>query len=409
MRTSYPLHIALMFASLLAGGLPLHAQPAARITSITAYRDAPEARFRLHVLCDSVPYYDLNASMLNLNDNGSPVTDFSIETFASPAAHKDFTAMLVLDRSGSMMGAPISELKAACHEMVTFMDSTADEIGIILFNEQVTYYQSFSSSPHDLRARIDQIPASGATAVWDGAYAGVQLLSGHQGNPSRAVLLMTDGADNSSTKTPDDVISLALQQNIRVFTVGLGTIVQGAQLQRIADTTGGLYFQTPNPADLTAIFMTIASLTRRDFDEYTIRFTSPDPSATQHTLDITVGACGGIASTMTTRPVMDGVSSRNDIPAATDGLIALHPLSPNPVTGGIAMLKFSVPAKAAARDLLVTITDMLGRNTGAARFIAAREGENSMLLDLAGLPPGIYHIRLLAGDSVSGAPLVIAR
>ncbi|MBL0176486.1 MAG: hypothetical protein IPP94_14680 [Ignavibacteria bacterium] len=52
-------------------------------------------------------------------------------------------------------------------------------------------------------------PANGLTAMWDGAYAGLQEIV-TSGFGYRALILLTDGADNASTKTTEEVMPFAV-------------------------------------------------------------------------------------------------------------------------------------------------------------------------------------------------------
>jgi copper homeostasis protein CutC len=67
-------------------------------------------------------------------------------------------------------------------------------------------------------------------------------------NQCRAVIALTDGGDNASTRTVAEIISLANRHRIRVFTIGLGSGINATELEQIALLTGGRYYQTPNAA-----------------------------------------------------------------------------------------------------------------------------------------------------------------
>ena len=105
-----------------------------------------------------------------------------------------------------------------------------------------SYYalqQSMTSSLTALDAAVQQLPASGATAVWDGIWEGLTELQTNGSNQKKAVVVLTDGGDNSSVHTPTQIIALAQLYNLRVFTIGLGSAVNAADLQLIALLTGG--------------------------------------------------------------------------------------------------------------------------------------------------------------------------
>ena len=54
------------------------------------------------------------------------------------------------------------------------MDGVVDEAAVIWFTQVVTVYQQMTTVKPMLHSAVDALPASGATAVWDGIYAGIR-------------------------------------------------------------------------------------------------------------------------------------------------------------------------------------------------------------------------------------------
>ncbi|MBL7685625.1 MAG: VWA domain-containing protein [Deltaproteobacteria bacterium] len=99
----------------------------------------------------------------------------------------------------------------------------------------------------------------------------------------KTMLILTDGEDNSSTKTVTDVVNCLKNNNIVAYTVGLspgGAIGADGKkaLQDIADAKGGIYVETDNAAALTPIFQAIAGATTSGFNTATISV-SPIPAS----------------------------------------------------------------------------------------------------------------------------------
>jgi Mg-chelatase subunit ChlD len=399
-----------LFPALLLALAPcvLHSQTAARVTSVLSPQNELRSQLRLHVSCHDQPYYDLTTAHFEFTDNGLPVQNASIVTAASPMTKKPFSAVLVLDCSGSMAGAANASLKTAAHALVNFMDST-DEAAIIIFNSVETVLQGMTSITQILHSAIDQLPASGATAVWDASYAGVQELIANAVNSSQAVVVMTDGGDNSSTRAPIEVTAIANTYNKRVFTIGLGQLVNTAILSNIASQTGGLYYATPSPADLQLIFTTIASFARRDFDEYTIRYDTPDRKATSHTIGMTVRVCDTILTTTATRPSMPSTTGLDADPAASAGSCALFPVSPNPATPGRLICRYAIRETRASADARITLTDVLGRVRSESMRTPSTAGEHHVVLNTEDLAPGLYLLNLRYGTEAHSTRVMIQR
>ncbi len=72
------------------------------------------------------------------------------------------------------------------------------------------------------------------------------------------MLILSDGADTASTNTLASAQACLATNSIKAFLVGLGTSVDNATLQAIADASGGLYSPVSAAAGLTAVFDAIA-------------------------------------------------------------------------------------------------------------------------------------------------------
>ncbi len=90
--------------------------------------------------------------------------------------------------------------------------------------------------------------AAGGTAFLDGLSESTKLLEGVEGR--RTVILITDGYDENSTTTIDQVLASAQAAHVTVYVVGIGGVagisLKGeVMLRRIADETGGRVFFPP--------------------------------------------------------------------------------------------------------------------------------------------------------------------
>lgn len=65
-------------------------------------------------------------------------------------------------------------------------------------------------------------------------------------NVFKTLVFLSDGFDNSSFKTPDDIIALAKDRNVHIFAVGIGNIREENVLKNIAFETGGTYVYAEN-------------------------------------------------------------------------------------------------------------------------------------------------------------------
>src|SRR5262249_47996640 len=141
----------------------------------------------------------------------------------------------------------------------------ADELFTINFNERVwpglDEGQDFTSDSDTLRRALDRSTARGQTAFFDALSAAMR----HQakGHESRKVLIVvSDGGDNASRTTCDDILDRALRSDIVVYTVGIFDADDDDKnpklLKKLADVTGGEAFFPKANDDVKTVFERIA-------------------------------------------------------------------------------------------------------------------------------------------------------
>ena len=89
---------------------------------------------------------------------------------------------------------------------------------------------------------------------YDGIYyANSEFIAYSPPDASKVMIVLTDGYDNASMVTPEAVIQTARDNNIIIYTVGVGS-VNTAVLTSIASSTGGAYYSASNFSQLEGIF-----------------------------------------------------------------------------------------------------------------------------------------------------------
>ncbi len=385
----------------------LFAQTEARITTMHMQQGNPAGQFTVSVRCNGESQFDLQKSQLAVTDNGMPVNDFEIIESSSPLLRNPFSAVLVMDASGSMIGAGNAGAKAAGTAFVDFMDGSVDEAALLWFNQTVTTFQQMTTIKPMLLAAVAALPAEGATAMFDAAWAGLLELQLNGLNPKKAVLLLSDGGDNSSVRTISEVISLSNQLNLRIFTVGLGDLLDTLSLGNMASLTGGLYFTTPNAVDLQAIFTEIANFMGRGFEEHTVAFTSPDPDAAMHDLRISVVACGETAAATKQEAALTTTGVRH-LRGSVPFALTLGQSVPNPLgSSGEAVIPFTLSGVNAPQPLRLEVFDLLGRRVAKLVDADVHPGSHTARFDARGLAPGMYLYRLSSGSVVTTKTMIV--
>ncbi|MBI5647569.1 MAG: VWA domain-containing protein [Ignavibacteriae bacterium] len=267
------------------------AQPQLNFKRVT--NNWPTIELYFTVGCQGQPVWLTDKSAVTVTENGAPIHDFTLfcpdQTFDCR-----LSTALVFDASGSMQGAGNAGAKAGGNAFVDLMDGIADEAAVLWFNSWPTLAQPMTIYKDLLHNAINALPASGTTAAWDGIYSGVLEIINNGVNECRAVVALTDGGDASSSRSPQEIISLANRNGVRVFTIGLGSGVSSGTLQNIAELTGGRYYQTANPADLPAIYREIFVILAEGFQECSIKYQASCLDGGTRNVDLSVkNICAG--------------------------------------------------------------------------------------------------------------------
>jgi tight adherence protein B len=280
-------------------------------------------RLRFTVVTPGGPLLDVSDFRIKINTlEAEGVVARSVE-----AAQRSSGAVLVVDTSGSMKGKPIQEARDAIQ---LFANTVERETGIALvgFADSETVESGFTT---DKQAIIDAgkgLVARGETAVYDGLLTAIEL-AGERKEEQRNVVLLSDGADTSSSASLGDVQAAALASNVRVYVVGLKSPdFDPRSLKGLADATNGELLVTSTPELLSTLFADIArTLVRR----YTVEVVNPDPLASEVEIHVqVVHADGSVSGSATfdigaatfTEPGK-GLSIESVPPTAAAALIAI--------------------------------------------------------------------------------------
>ena len=174
------------------------------------------------------------------------------------AAAPRFSTILVIDASGSMEGAANFEARLAAHAFLDSLDGTRDQAAVAWFNQSVTIYQHMTTHVPSLRSAVDELPASGGTALWDGVQKGLLELQSRAQHGIKALVVILEDKDNSSTTgTPQKILDLALRENIRIYSIALRESADASTLRQLADSSGGQHYQLANNAYMTPTMRSI--------------------------------------------------------------------------------------------------------------------------------------------------------
>jgi Ca-activated chloride channel family protein len=158
---------------------------------------------------------------------------------------------ILLDVSGSMKtNNNIQAARAALKEVLQTVNLD-DEFFLMAFNHNVTLVSDFTNNPAALLSEGALKQPSGQTAIWDAVYRGLDKMKSAK-NEKKAMILITDGEDNSSRYTSLEVREFARESDAQIYAIGEpGELGYGpAEIQEIVQMTGGRAFF---PNDLNSL------------------------------------------------------------------------------------------------------------------------------------------------------------
>lgn len=219
------------------------------------------------------PYIESNEQMLNLwsdfiaanlNMPANPDEITVTENRISPDT--SFAVGFVLDHSPSTtLPRAIRMQRAVQSALKQFEDR--DFVSVIKFTGRINLEVPASN---DKEEYISKYQVNGlnmrvtGSAVFDAAYRGIEeIASTNTGR--RLLILFTDGEDNASSKTMDQVIDLAKASNCVIHTVTYG-VGNDEVLNGMAMRTGGCVHQLHDVYDFDKIFLGIYASMRHSYD-----------------------------------------------------------------------------------------------------------------------------------------------
>jgi VWFA-related protein len=278
----------------LAGGTAVIASPNNPVTDISGHKATIRANFhvdpnaRPDIIISNIdisghPDICVTASVTDTAGRSIAGLDSSYFTLFEDGASLPFqlstitdvggtSVTLVIDKSGSMDGTPITEAIQAAQTYVATM-TPLDRCAIVTFEDSPLLRQGMTSNQTLLSSVLSGIPTTGGggTSILSGANLGVaQLLQ--ETNP-RNVIIFSDG-NGTGTPSLDSVVNYARHNNVTIHSIGIGAgATYQYPLQNLADSTGGTYTTAPSASDLTLIY---AQIKRRISAQYILCYQTPD-------------------------------------------------------------------------------------------------------------------------------------
>ena len=194
-----------------------------------------------------------------VTENGNPVVGLRAANLG-----REKSVAAVFDRSQSMLGQAMKDASAAAREFIGAKPDR-DRVAVFAVGRRVVQLTSFSSASAEADAalRTIEVDKVRGTALYDSVVLASQALAADV-NPTRVLVLLTDGQEVSSDASLEQAIAAARAANVAVYPIGIESpSFRPGPLQRLAEKTGGRYAGASGTKDLRAVYAALASELRR--------------------------------------------------------------------------------------------------------------------------------------------------
>jgi Ca-activated chloride channel family protein len=199
------------------------------------------------------------------------------------------SVVAMLDTSGSMTLTLDLLRRAAEQFVIRLLPEDKGRVGA--FNDKIQFSSRFTNDRDELVSDIKELDYGNGTRLWDAVGASLDELKGIDGR--RVILVFTDGDDTESHTSLGKVTDRARADEVMIYAIGLESNYFNGQrmvrskpdggLRKIADETGGGYYELTKAADLSPTFTHIAYELH---SQYVIGFTPTTLDGRVHKLTV---------------------------------------------------------------------------------------------------------------------------
>jgi Ca-activated chloride channel family protein len=186
------------------------------------------------------------------------------------------SVVVMLDTSGSMT-LTIDLLKQAAEQfLIRLLPDDKARVGA--FNDKIQFNARWSNDRDQLITDAKNLDYGNGTRLWDAVGASLDELKSVDGR--KVILVFTDGDDTESRLRLGTVMDRARAEEVMIYAIGLESIYFNGQqrvrtkpdggLRKIADETGGGYFELTKASELAPTFTKVA---QELHSQYVIGFT----------------------------------------------------------------------------------------------------------------------------------------
>jgi Ca-activated chloride channel homolog len=187
---------------------------------------------------------------------------------------------IIIDNSGSMRDKA-AKVAAASLDLIK-ASNPQDEVFVVNFNDDAYLDQSFTNDVKKLENALERYNTKGGTAMRDAISMSIDYAKDKGKKDKKVLIVVTDGNDNTSNISLEDVVRKAQQSDILIYSIGILSEEEPREakaakraLHDLAVASGGVDYYPKDVAEIDRIIPDVAHEIR---NQYTIAYTSTNPA-----------------------------------------------------------------------------------------------------------------------------------
>jgi Ca-activated chloride channel family protein len=236
---------------------------------------------------------DVDMVALEATDKVTLMLDLTAPQNPKHASRPGQAVQVVLDRSGSMEGAPLDAAKGSLLKLIDRL-APQDSFGLVAFDDTALVIAPIRTmADHhmpSLRKAIREMHTGGSTDISAGYLMGLRELTRVQAVGGSTLLLISDGHANAGEKEPKfftEVATKSATQKVTTSTIGLGTGYDETILEALSQGGGGAHrFAGSIDEAVGAIAAEVDDLLDKTIVNAVLRLTPTDAMTTAPAIEI---------------------------------------------------------------------------------------------------------------------------
>jgi Ca-activated chloride channel family protein len=248
------------------------------VCALAPAQDQPQASFKSSTNLVVIPVSVTDSSnrfVLDLQKEDFHLFEDGVEQTIAHFSGEDapLSVGLAFDESGSM-DLKLRRSRDAAAQFLKTMNGD-DEAFLVEFNEKAKVSVPFTSKPQEIQTALTNSQPGGLTAMFDAVDVALREMKKAK-NPRKAIVVVSDGGDNSSHYTASQIEALVREADVEIYAMGVfeqsfslglpNEEVSGPKLlSELSTQTGGRAFAATLSSDLPAVAARIAIELRNQY------------------------------------------------------------------------------------------------------------------------------------------------